>query len=219
LNDLLRGLLQKDPKDRLTWNELREHEFWKEKIEPPVNEIKYSAPFSLPVNEEEQEDEEVNEVTTPIDQSTEKQRKDVMRLSKIVKSNLEKEQGPSYENGNEEGRKDNRKNTDMEYNFEEDNIDDRGESTTDIDETDSVINISQNTPSSGNVITDTKFEQPSSTRVKSPVADGSPRLVPSLALGSSSITSVPVSSTREYKKAVPEDVHKVCFYDTCFNIL
>jgi serine/threonine protein kinase len=199
LNDLLRGLLQKDPKDRLRWEELREHDFWKEKIEPPVDEIKYPPPFSLaPTEDEEEEEKQTNE------------RKDVLRLSRIVKSNLEKEQGSSYENGNEDGIRKIGKNTDMEYNFEEDNNDEKGESTTDIDETDSVINISQNTPSTGNVIAERKYEQPNTSRIKAPAqSEGSPRSVPSLALGSA--VSLPTPGTaREYKKAVPEDIHKVC---------
>ncbi|KAG2381751.1 hypothetical protein C9374_006135 [Naegleria lovaniensis] len=40
LNDLIKTLLQKNPLDRITWDELREHTFWKEKIVAPPEELR-----------------------------------------------------------------------------------------------------------------------------------------------------------------------------------
>jgi len=108
LNDLVRSLLQKHPTDRLSWDELREHGFWKEKLSVPPEELKnYLIPSPT----------YLNSVKNVSSQKTSKS-ENVMRLSKIVQSNLEKELGPSYD-GRPSEKTTGKKVTDMEYNFDE----------------------------------------------------------------------------------------------------
>ncbi|KAL9648682.1 hypothetical protein ABK040_016309 [Willaertia magna] len=107
-NDLVKALLQKHPTDRLSWEEIREHGFWKEKIVAPSEEHrKYLIPSPIFIN---------NLKATAIKKSTSNE--NVLRLSKIVQSNLEKELGPTYHERAPE-KVNGKKITDMEYNFDE----------------------------------------------------------------------------------------------------
>ncbi|KAF0985137.1 hypothetical protein FDP41_000176 [Naegleria fowleri] len=107
LNDLIKSLLQKNSLDRITWDELREHPFWKEKIVAPPEELrKHLHPSPVYLN------------SVKLIYSKTSKSENVMRLSKIVQSNLEKELGPSYD-GRSSEKPSGKKVTDIEYNFDE----------------------------------------------------------------------------------------------------
>lgn len=93
-------MLQKNPADRFSWDELREHEFWKESIqEPPEQDRKH-----LVVSRQENKQKAPQ---IPLSQN-------VVRLSCTIQKNAAKEKKEDSQANNAP-----RKITDMEYNFDE----------------------------------------------------------------------------------------------------
>lgn len=108
-NNLLQGLLEKNPADRLTWSELREHEFWKETVQLPSDQdCKYLKPqfvrryavmkIDYWCSAKPVANKPAQANTTTITTNNSPSKNNVMRLSLIVKSNIAKDQ-------NKEGKK------------------------------------------------------------------------------------------------------------------
>uniref|UniRef100_A0A7S3G1Y3 Protein kinase domain-containing protein n=1 Tax=Palpitomonas bilix TaxID=652834 RepID=A0A7S3G1Y3_9EUKA len=90
--DLLEGLLMKDPQERFSWEELRNHPFWEEPLEvldiPPHNAYETFIKKRAELMETKTQECTVNADARPRTADV-----DVVRLSQIVQTNMKLEEG------------------------------------------------------------------------------------------------------------------------------